>query len=76
MDNNLSTQVNRHNDVVLITLDIIGISVGFILVDTGSSVNILYLDIFKKLNISQDKLQLIKTPLSGFIGDSVKAEVL
>lgn len=44
------------------------------LVDTGSSVNALYLGTFKKLGLKKKMLRPINTPLSGITGDSVQAE--
>lgn len=37
-----------------------------ILMDNESSTNILYMEIFWKMNIEKDKLRLIKTPFMGF----------
>ncbi|VFR00820.1 unnamed protein product [Cuscuta campestris] len=38
------------------------------------SVNVLYLDAFEKLKLFRTRLEPLKTPLSGFTGDSVEAE--
>ncbi|VFQ93912.1 unnamed protein product [Cuscuta campestris] len=38
------------------------------------SVNVLYLDAFEKLKLCRTRLEPLKTPLSGFTGDSVEAE--
>ncbi|VFQ82001.1 unnamed protein product [Cuscuta campestris] len=45
-----------------------------VLVDTGSSVNVLYLDAFKKLKLDKSMLRPLQTPLSGFTGASIEAE--
>ncbi|VFQ75984.1 unnamed protein product [Cuscuta campestris] len=63
-----------HNDPLVITMDMGGVDVSRVLVDTGSSVNVLYLDAFEKLKLCRTRLEPLKTPLSGFTGDSVEAE--
>ncbi|VFQ73394.1 unnamed protein product [Cuscuta campestris] len=55
-------------------MDMGGVDVSRVLVDTGSSVNVLYLDAFEKLKLCRTRLEPLKTPLSGFTGDSVEAE--
>lgn len=44
--------------------------------DTGSSVNVLYWEAFKNLGLKREQLSPIRTPLSGFTGDSVDTEGL
>ncbi|VFQ79434.1 unnamed protein product [Cuscuta campestris] len=63
-----------HNDPLVITMDINGADVARVLVDTGSSVNVLYLDAFKKLKLDRSMLRPLQTPLSGFTGASIEAE--
>ncbi|XP_019178365.1 PREDICTED: uncharacterized protein LOC109173578 [Ipomoea nil] len=55
-------------------MDINGVVVRRILVDTGSSVNVLYLETFIKMGMTREQLSPVKTPLAGFTGDSVEAE--
>ncbi|XP_031116497.1 uncharacterized protein LOC116020154 [Ipomoea triloba] len=73
-DEDLPIHGEAHNDSLVITMDINGTNVQRILVDTGSSVNILYFDVFTQLGLSTDQLTPIWTPLSGFTGDSIEAE--
>ncbi|VFQ62952.1 unnamed protein product [Cuscuta campestris] len=63
-----------HNDPLVITMDINGADVGRVLVDTGSSVNVLYLETFKKLKLDRSQLEPLQTPLSGFTGATIEAE--
>ncbi|VFQ64159.1 unnamed protein product [Cuscuta campestris] len=63
-----------HNDPLVITMDMGGVDVSRVLVYTGSSVNVLYLDAFEKLKLCRTRLEPLKTPLSGFTGDSVEVE--
>lgn len=44
------------------------------MVDTGSSVNVLYYDAFKKLNLDPIAMTPVNTPLSGFTGDTIQPE--
>ncbi|VFQ87943.1 unnamed protein product [Cuscuta campestris] len=73
-DRDLPATREDHNDPLVITMDIGGVDVSRVLVDTGSSVNVLYLDAFEKLKLCRTWLKPLKTPLSGFTGDLVKAE--
>ncbi|VFQ92169.1 unnamed protein product [Cuscuta campestris] len=73
-DRDLPATGEDHNDPLVITMDMGGVDVSRVLVDTGSSVNVLYLDAFKKLKLCRTRLEPLKTPLSGFTGDSVEAE--
>ncbi|VFQ66040.1 unnamed protein product [Cuscuta campestris] len=63
-----------HNDPLVITMDINGVDVARVLVDIDSSVNILYVETFQKLRLCRTQLEPLKTPLSGFTGDTVEAE--
>ncbi|VFQ69366.1 unnamed protein product [Cuscuta campestris] len=73
-DRDLPPTGEDHNDPLVITMDINGVDVARVLVDHGSSVNILYLETFQKLRLCQTQLEPLKTPLSGFTGDTVEAE--
>ncbi|VFQ64991.1 unnamed protein product [Cuscuta campestris] len=73
-DRDLPPTDEDHNDPLVITMDINGVDVARVLVDTGSSVNILYLKTFQKLRLCRTQLEPLKTPLSGFTGDTVEAE--
>ncbi|VFQ98025.1 unnamed protein product [Cuscuta campestris] len=73
-DRDLPPTGEDHNDPLVITMDINGVDVAWVLVDTGSSVDILYLETFQKLRLCRTQLEPLKTPLSGFTGDTVEAE--
>ncbi|VFQ68756.1 unnamed protein product [Cuscuta campestris] len=73
-DRDLPPTGEDHNDPLVITMDINGVDVARVLVDTGSSVNILYLETFQKLRLCRTQLEPLKSPLSGFTGDTVEAE--
>ncbi|GFS37062.1 hypothetical protein Acr_00g0049520 [Actinidia rufa] len=55
-----------HSDPLVVQLRIRGYDVKRILVDTGSSVEVMYYDLFKQLKIPQDQLKPARAPLVGF----------
>lgn len=57
-------------------MDIMGTDVEWVLVDTGSSFNMLYLDMFQKLKLNLDNFHPVKTQLLGFNGDTIKAKAM
>ncbi|XP_019178297.1 PREDICTED: uncharacterized protein LOC109173512 [Ipomoea nil] len=73
-DKDLPTGETSHRDALVIAMDVNGVVVRRILVDTGSSVNVLYLETFAKMGLTREQLNPVKTPLAGFTGDSVEAE--
>ncbi|XP_019162234.1 PREDICTED: uncharacterized protein LOC109158509 [Ipomoea nil] len=73
-DKDLPAGETPHRDALVIAMDINGVVVRRILVDTGSSVNVLYLETFTKMGLTREQLRPVNTPLAGFTGDSVEAE--
>uniref|UniRef100_A0A2N9F216 Uncharacterized protein n=1 Tax=Fagus sylvatica TaxID=28930 RepID=A0A2N9F216_FAGSY len=63
--------VHPHDDALVVTLEIPGYSTRRILIDNGSSVDIIYLTAFQQMRIGKDQLRPIETPLVGFAGTSV-----
>jgi hypothetical protein len=61
-----------HMDALVVTLTVANHNVYYILVDNGSSTNILYWSAFKKLNLGQEKIVLTSCPLMGFTGKQVQ----
>uniref|UniRef100_A0A2N9F1B5 Uncharacterized protein n=1 Tax=Fagus sylvatica TaxID=28930 RepID=A0A2N9F1B5_FAGSY len=60
-----------HNDALVVTMEIAGYSTRRVLIDNGSSADIIYLTAFRQMKIDKDKLQPIETPLVGFAGTSI-----
>ncbi|GAV59128.1 hypothetical protein CFOL_v3_02659, partial [Cephalotus follicularis] len=56
----------RHDDLVVVTLQVELFTMKMILIDSGSSVDILYKHTFDQLRILVHQLRPIKTPLVGF----------
>jgi hypothetical protein len=62
-----------HNDAMVIEVNIAGWVIGKVLVDNGSSADILFLKTFKKMNLSQHMLDPPEYPLQGFGGKPIKS---
>ncbi|KAK0586997.1 hypothetical protein LWI29_015920 [Acer saccharum] len=63
--------VQPHDDPMVITVQIANCRVHHILIDTGSSVDILFKGALEKLNLKNPCYNSYTTPLYGFTGDSV-----
>ncbi|VFQ70936.1 unnamed protein product [Cuscuta campestris] len=63
-----------HRDALVMKIEINDAIVHHTLVDTGSSVNIMYDKTFHDLDLDRKNLRPVRTPLSGFTGDSIEAE--
>ncbi|XP_065035977.1 uncharacterized protein LOC135671745 [Musa acuminata AAA Group] len=61
----------EHDDVLLIMAQITNAHVRRIMIDTGSSTDVLYLDAYQKLGLTKESLKPICSVLMGFTGDSV-----
>ncbi|VFQ64851.1 unnamed protein product [Cuscuta campestris] len=66
--------LSPHRDALVIKVEINNVVVHCTLVDTGSSVNVMYSNTFTELGLSRGDLKPIHTPLSGFTGDTIEAE--
>jgi hypothetical protein len=62
----------NHNDAMVIKVNIAGWVIGKILVDNGSSVDILFMKFFEKMSLSQHMMQPSECPLLGFGGKPIK----
>ncbi|GAV83175.1 hypothetical protein CFOL_v3_26625, partial [Cephalotus follicularis] len=60
-----------HDDPVVVTLLVELFTMKRILIDNGSSVDILYKHAFDQLRIPADQLKPVKTPLVGFAGETI-----
>jgi hypothetical protein len=61
-----------HNDAMVIEVNIAGWIIGKVLVGNGSSTDILLLETFEKMNLSEHMLHLPEYPLQGFRGKPIK----
>lgn len=60
-----------HNDAVVVTLNIVNYNVYCILVDNGSSTDVLFYDAFWKIGFTLKWLGKLDSPLVGFFEDDV-----
>ncbi|GAV59143.1 LOW QUALITY PROTEIN: hypothetical protein CFOL_v3_02674, partial [Cephalotus follicularis] len=60
-----------HDDPVVVTLMVELFTMKRILIDSGSSADILYKHAFDQLRIPADQLKPVKTPLVGFTGETI-----
>ncbi|KAK3018771.1 hypothetical protein RJ639_003318 [Escallonia herrerae] len=63
-----------HDDPLVITVRAGNFDIKRVLIDNGSSAEILFYDAFKKMNIPTDRLRKMDTPLYGFSNHPVVAE--
>ena len=63
--------IQPHDDALVVTLRIGGYDVRWVLVDQGSAVEILYLDLYKGLNLKSEDLMAYESPLISFEGKTV-----
>ncbi|CAH9090598.1 unnamed protein product [Cuscuta epithymum] len=63
-----------HRDALVVKCEIGNNIIHRNYIDTGSSVNVMYVDTFRQLKLKKTELRPIRTPLSGFTGDSIDAE--
>ncbi|KAL5545054.1 hypothetical protein UlMin_008838 [Ulmus minor] len=63
-----------HTDAIVVTLCIAGRKVFRILVDNGSSADILFKSTFNRMNLVGVKIEPTASSLSGFTGDSISSE--
>ena len=63
-----------YNDPLVIMIIIEGFNTRRVLVDNGSSVNIIYLSTFQWLKVDSKRLRPFESPLVSFNGDDVYLE--
>ena len=71
-DEDASRIHHPHNDAIVITLIIADYLTRRVLVDNGSSTNILYYPTFQQMNLERDQLRPVHSPLVGFDGMKVQ----
>ncbi|XP_030970955.1 uncharacterized protein LOC115991399 [Quercus lobata] len=63
--------IQPHDDVLVIILRIVGYDVKRVLVDQGSAVKVMYLNLYKGLNLKPEDLTVYNSPLVSFEGKTV-----
>ena len=70
-DEDLRELRTPHDDPIVVSLTIVNNDVKWILIDNGSSVDILYLSALKKMDLGVQHLKPTTVELYGFTGDRV-----
>ncbi|XP_043700189.1 uncharacterized protein LOC122650889 [Telopea speciosissima] len=73
-DEDLADIQMPHDDALVIKMVIANCMVGRILVDNGSSADILYYDAFEKMLLKSEILKRVESPLYGFNGAPIRIE--
>ncbi|XP_043725980.1 uncharacterized protein LOC122672585 [Telopea speciosissima] len=73
-DEDLADIQSPHDDALVIKMVIANCMIGRILVDNGSSADILYYDAFEKMLLKPEMLKRVESPLYGFNGAPVQVE--
>ncbi|VFQ98118.1 unnamed protein product [Cuscuta campestris] len=73
-EKDLPNTSSSHRDALVVKIEINDAIVHHTLVDTRSSVNIMYEKTFQDLGLDRKDLRPVRTPLSGFTGDSIEVE--
>ena len=60
--------IQSHNDALVITLQIEGYDVKRVMVDQGNATEIMYPDLYKRLNLKDEDLTPYSSPLVSFEG--------
>ena len=63
--------IQPHDDAFVVTLRIGGYDVKRVLVDQGNAVEIMYLDLYKGLNLKSEDLTAYESPLISFEGKTI-----
>ncbi|XP_074561116.1 uncharacterized protein LOC141817345, partial [Curcuma longa] len=61
-----------HDDALVIRATVANYDIGRVFVDTGSSVNVLFANTFQQMDINEDSLTSLTTPLYRFTGNEVQ----
>ena len=64
-------ECSHHDDALVISIRIANFQVKRVMADTGSSTDVLYLDAFKKLGLTNEDLTHMASALTRFTGDSI-----
>ncbi|RZR86748.1 hypothetical protein BHM03_00014003 [Ensete ventricosum] len=65
------TEYPDHNDALVVLVCIANAKVKRVMIDTRSSINVLYFDVFHKLGLTTIDLSPMSTTLIGFTGDFI-----
>ena len=64
------TKTKPHDNALVIRLDVGGCELSRVMIDTGSSTDVLFYDAFKRMGFTKALLKQERTPLIGFAGET------
>ena len=70
-DDDLEGTIQSHDDALVLTARISGFLVKRVMIDQGSGADVMYLNLFKGLELKNEDLSKYDTPLVGFDGKVV-----
>ena len=70
----MSADTPDQNDPMVIKMDIANYQVHKVLIDNGSSVDIIFSNVLRKMDLGSVRLKPVRTPLVGFGGSEVVPE--
>ena len=73
-ENDLRGVQTLHDDAVVVSSTIAKYDVKRILIDNGSSTNVLFYAVFSRMDLSKYRLREVSSSLIDFTGDSVQVE--
>ncbi|RRT59911.1 hypothetical protein B296_00028363, partial [Ensete ventricosum] len=65
------TKYPDHDNALVVTVHIANAQIKRVMIDTRSSINVLYFDAFQKLGLTIIDLSSVSSTLTGFTGDSI-----
>ena len=70
-DENETTDLDKpHDDALVIRIDVGGCELSRVMIDTGSSADVLFYEAFKRMGFTKALLKQERTPLIGFAGET------
>ena len=70
-DKDLEGIQHPHDDPLVLTITVANFQVCTILVDSSSSTDILFAEVYDKINLGKERLQPIRSPFIGFLREKV-----
>ncbi|KAL2226548.1 UNVERIFIED_CONTAM: hypothetical protein Sindi_2013500 [Sesamum indicum] len=70
-DKDLSSNAMDQNDPMVIRMEVANYQVHKVLIDNGSSMDIIFTNVLRKMELGELKLKPVQTPLVGFGGSEV-----
>ncbi|KAL0455873.1 UNVERIFIED_CONTAM: hypothetical protein Slati_0926500 [Sesamum latifolium] len=70
-DRDLADILFPHNDIVVITIDIANFAIQKVMVDSGSSADIIFRNVIERMSLPLTDIKVVNTPLMGYGGGTI-----